>query len=126
MKEYNFGKVNKKALSIHLNKNFLYLNGRDIKTERIKNPKFEIETNLYNKNIKLNKNKNNRNQSKNNNIYLSPKNNYASLLINKKEFKGNETERVLNKNKLRIKNNNNNINDIRIKFKSPQSKNTTS
>ena len=121
-------KVNKKALSIHLNKNFLYLNGRDIKTERIKNPKFEIETNLYNKNIKLNKNKNknNRNPGKNNNIYLSPKNNYASLLMKKKEFKGNKTERVLNKNKLRIKNNNNKINDIRIKFKSPQSKNTTS
>ena len=46
--------------------------------------------------------------------------------MKKKEFKGNKTERVLNKNKLRIKNNNNNINDIRIKFKSPQSKNTTS
>ena len=46
--------------------------------------------------------------------------------MKKKEIKGNQTERILNRNKIIIKNNTNRINDIRVKFKSPQSKNITS
>ena len=117
-------KINKKSFSINLNNNYIYLNGREIKTERLKNPKIEIENNLSEKN-KKNRNIKINSGSKNINIYMSPKNNYASLLMKKKEIKGNKTERTLNK--IQIKTNNkyhNNINDIRIKFSSPQLKNS--
>lgn len=126
-------KKNKKTFSINLNNNFIYLNGREIKTERLKNQKVEIDKKVSNKEKIKNKDTNIRNiniANKNINKYLSPKNNYASQLIKRKEIRGNQTERVINRNinKIAIKSNkfNNKINDIRIKFNSPQAKNSNS
>ena len=128
-------KINKKTFNINLNNNnYINLNGREIKTERLQNPKMKIEKNLYNKNnineIKNNKNIKIKNKNINinigeKNVYLSPKNNYASILMKKKEIRGNKTERILNRNKMKIKNSNK-INDIRVKFNSPPTKNNAS
>ena len=114
---------NKKPININLEYNFLLPNGRDAKTERIKNPNKEIEIKLYNKTNKINKAKINISLGRKNiNLYPSSKNNYSSLLMKRKEIKGNKTERILNRNDIRTKkiNHNNKINDIRIKFNSPQ------
>ena len=120
-------KVNKKAFSINLNNNYIYMNGREIKTERLKNPKIEIENNLSQKKQKKPYNTNKKiklNSGYNMNIHMSPKSNYTSLLMKKKEIKGNKTERTLNKIQLKTNKYHNNINDIRIKFNSPQLKNS--
>ena len=123
-------KLNKKAFSINLNDNFA-LYGRSLKTERIQSPKINVDKNLYNKS-RINRNKNMKNFDKKKiNFNLSPKYDYTSILIKKKELRGNQTDRLLNKNKINIKNKNGNNNkmnnrlnekknDIKIKFNSPQ------
>jgi len=129
--KFKKNKLNKKAFSINLNDNFVVY-GRSLKTDRLQNPKLNLDKNLYNKSG-INRTKNMKNFDKKNiNFNLSPKYDYTSMIIRKKELKGNQTERVLNKNKINIKNKNNNyynsklnnrindkINDIKIKFKSP-------
>ena len=128
--KYKKNKLNKKAYSINLNDNFTVY-GKGLKTERQQNPKLNVDKNLYNKSG-INRTKNMKIFDKKKlNFNLSPKYDYTSILIKKKELKGNQTDRLLNKNKLNIKNNNNNnnklnnrlndkINDIKIKFNSPQ------
>ena len=126
--KYKKNKLNKKAYSINLNDNFTVY-GRGLKTERQQNPKLNVDKNLYNKSG-INRTKNMKIFDKKKlNFNLSPKYDYTSILIKKKELKGNQTDRQLNKNKLNIKNNNKNklnnrlndkINDIKIKFNSPQ------
>ena len=130
--KYKKNKLNKKAFSININDNFI-LYGKGRKTERMQNPKLNVDKNLYNKSgISRTKNMKNFDKKKLN-FNLSPKYDYTSMLIKKKELKGNQTDRLLNKNKVNIKNNNNNninnklnnrindkISDIKIKFNSPQ------
>ena len=130
--KFKKNKLNKKAFSINLNDNFIVY-GKGLKTERLQNPKMNVDKNLYNKSG-INRNKNMKNFDKKKlNFNLSPKYDYTSIIIKRKELKGNQTDRILHKNKLSIKNkynnNNNNkinnrlndkINDIKIKFNSPQ------
>jgi hypothetical protein len=128
-------KISKKNLNINVNSNCMNINGREIKTERIYNTKIKIEKNINNNKNNINEIKNNKNikiKTKNininlggnKNVFLSPKNNYKSFLIKKKKIRGNKSERILNKNKM--KNNNNKIHDIRVKFNSPPTKNIAS
>ena len=126
--KYKKNKLNKKAFSINLNDNFI-IYGKGLKTERFGNPKLNVDKNLYNKSG-INRTKNMKNFDKKKlNFNLSPKYDYTSIIIKKRELKGNQTDRLLNKNKLNIKNSNKNklnnrfndkINDIKIKFNSPQ------
>ena len=117
-------KIGKKDISINLNSNF-YLNMKDLKSERLKNKKYYKNNNNFLDN-KFDKN-------------LSPKYNFTSILIKKKEKRGNHTDRITNRNKVKIKkcnhshinsNNNsnsnikiNNINNLKINFNSPIRKN---
>jgi hypothetical protein len=118
-------KLNKKAFSINLNSNFC-LNGNELKTERLKNPKINLEKNLYKKS-NLNE-INRKNFDKKIISNLSPKYNYTSILLKKKELSGNQTDRLSTKKKINIKKNNFSIkiNDIKIKFNSPQGKKSIS
>ena len=118
-------KLNKKAFSINLNTNF-YLNGNELKTERLKNPKINLEKNLYKKS-NINE-RNRKNLDKKITANLSPKYNYTSILLKKKDLSGNQTDRVSTKKKINIKRNNLGIklNDIKIKFNSPQGKKSIS
>jgi hypothetical protein len=118
-------KLNKKAFSINLNSNFC-LNGNELKTERLKNPKINLDKNLYKKNSANERNKKNFDKKIISN--LSPKYNYTSILLKKKELSGNQTDRLSTKKKINIKKNNFSIkiNDIKIKFNSPQGKKSIS
>ena len=118
-------KLNKKAFSINLNSNFC-LNGNELKTERLKNPKINLDQNLYKKS-NINE-RNRKNFDKKIISNLSPKYNYTSILLKKKELSGNQTDRLSTKKKINIKKNNFSIkiNDIKIKFNSPQGKKSIS
>ena len=126
-------KMSKKNFNINLNSNNTKINGRELKTERLQNPKIKIEKKIYNNKKNNKNNKNIKIKTKNininlgdKNVFLSPKNNYASFLMKKKEIRGNKTERILNRNKMKMKNNSNRINDIRVKFNSPPTKSSIS
>ena len=92
-------KISKKNLNINVNSNCMNINGREIKTERIYNPKIKIERNINNiknnineiknnnKNIKIKTKNININLGGHKNVFLSPKNNYKSFLIKKNQRK---------------------------------------
>ena len=82
--KYKKNKLNKKAYSINLNDNFTVY-GKGLKTERQQNPKLNVDKNLYNKSG-INRTKNMKIFDKKKlNFNLSPKYDYTSILIKKKE-----------------------------------------